>query len=204
MQQVVGSGSLDPKNKYSGHELGYVERGWKVYELVCIKDGTLAPFVDKGPHPVLEDGTKVPHWRNLAPTPSRANLLAQLAKVDDAGLPIWFATVPGLKVWDQQNRREVLIPCINGRDGKVREDIKAAMDAYAKVREHLMSHGKALRDKYVAQMKSEAQTDEARLVSVFAKVLEKLAAGKPLTVDDDDVKEAAAAVGKKNGGAPKP
>lgn len=134
-------------------------------DLVCITDGAVVECLDEGPHPVM-GGKAFPAWQSVSPTPSRQRILAMLRKRDGAGNPVWYATKPGVRVWDKDINRYVDAPVITA-------EMKPLQDAHAAIRDDRARAGRALMEKKKAEAAEQQAATEQTVINALGKLLGK-------------------------------
>lgn len=140
-------------------------------ELVCITDGSVIECIDEGPHPVM-DGKAFPQWSTTSPSQGRQRILALLRKRDAAGNPLFYATKPGVRVWDKDISRFVDAPTIT-------PELKPVQDAHAAIRADRARHGEKLMEAEKKKQQAQAEATEQVVIGALAKVLGKASADKP-------------------------
>lgn len=148
----------------------WARQGRKLYELVCITDGSVMQHWDEGPFPVDANGKAVASWQSKAPSPSRAKLLAAVMKRDRDGLPIFYAKQPGMKVWDSRIGMYHEVPHIT-------DDVKAAMARHAVVRDQIAANARATYDEKQRDMDRKINAAGGDAVAALANALAQQIAG---------------------------
>jgi hypothetical protein len=139
-----------------------------VVELRCITDGTVSEFIDEGPHPQM-DGRPFPQWQTTPPSIGRSRILALLQKRDGAGNPLWYATKPGVRIWDRAITRFVDVPVYS-------DALAPVAEAHAQIRDDRAKAGRALLDAKKKEQAEQQAATEATVVNALGKLLGKAGA----------------------------